>query len=273
MRLAAESAADRGAELVVLCGGDGTYMAGLTHLARAFGPRKLPTISLAPGGSSCTIARNWGRLLRDPVRHVDQVLKHAEAGGLSHTTPRTTLRVCEPAEATERVGFIFGAGMVASFFQTFYEKGGGGYGKAAPMIARIFAGSFVHAPLATRVLSPTPCKLVIHGIEHPQQAFTLVASAVITNLGLGLRVTHRGGEDPERPHLVAFALGIRACGMQYVRVLQGKPLLGARIVDALVPDFELRFPEGTGAYVLDGDLFFRSRVCVRAGPKIRVLSL
>ena len=52
-------------DAVVLGGGDGSYMAGVTALVRSFEaagrtPDALPPIALAPGGTVSTVARNWG---------------------------------------------------------------------------------------------------------------------------------------------------------------------------------------------------------------------
>ena len=49
-----------GVDRVVLCGGDGTFMAGLSALV-ASGVDPLPEICLAPGGTVATVARNLGQ--------------------------------------------------------------------------------------------------------------------------------------------------------------------------------------------------------------------
>lgn len=268
---ACESVAADPPDLVILCGGDGSAMAGVTHLHRAFGARALPAVCLASGGHSCTVARNWGALRQDPRRHVAEVLDLASSGRLRAAT-RPTLRV-EDANGAARVGFIFGTGLVASFFEAFYENGGGGYAEAARMVAHIVTGSFVGGKLARRVLSPMPATLLVEGAPHPEDAFTLIVCAVVPDLGLHLRVTHRAGEDPRRPHLVASNLGIVDCGKQYGRVLRGRPLMAPRTVDRLAANFEIRFGKGHGAYVLDGDLLRTTGVAVRAGPPLRVVSL
>jgi diacylglycerol kinase family enzyme len=255
--------------LVVFCGGDGSAMAGVTHLHTAYGDRPLPTVCLAPGGNSCTVARNWGRLVRDPRQHLQQVLALARAGKLPSAT-RPTLRVRD--DSSTRIGFIFGTGLVASFFEAFYEKGGGGYPEASRMIAKIFLGSFVGGKLARRVLSPMPCELRVEGRAHPHPAFTLIVAAVVRNLGLQLIVPHRAGEDPSRPHLVASSLDIVDCGLQYPRVLRGRPLIHPQTVDQLVACFEVGFG-ATGHYVLDGDLIATRNVRVEAGPQVRIASL
>src|SRR4051812_37538294 len=60
---ACRAIASEGSDCVVLSGGDGTFMAGVTELARAFGdsedsPAKLPVLALLPGGTVATVARN-----------------------------------------------------------------------------------------------------------------------------------------------------------------------------------------------------------------------
>jgi len=261
--------AEQNPPLVIFCGGDGTAMAGTTRLLEAFGNRPLPPVAFASGGNSCTVARNWGLLHADPRRHLTELLAHARTDAL-HIVHRPTLHV--HANDGTRTGFIFGTGLVASFFEAFYENGGGGYAEASRMIARIVAGSFVGGSLARRVLSPMPCALRIDGRLHPSDAFTLIVSSVVRDLGLRLHVTHRAAEDPMRPHLVASSLGIVDCGLQYGRVLRGRPLLHPRTVDQVVSHFEVDFLR-MGSYVLDGDLLSARRVVVEAGPGLRVASL
>ena len=99
---------------------------------------------------------------------------------------------------------------------------------------------------------------------------SLLCASVVRDLGLGMRLTRRAGEEHDRFHVVATPLGPRALGPQMPLVLAARPLLGPR-VDALAKELVLRFPEGTGAYVLDGDLFHADAITVTAGPAIDVL--
>src|SRR5579871_2086539 len=56
----ARDVAARGTRAVILAGGDGSHMAGVSALARAFEGRP-PPVALAPGGTVCTVARQLGR--------------------------------------------------------------------------------------------------------------------------------------------------------------------------------------------------------------------
>ena len=56
------------------------------------------------------------------------------------------------------------------------------------------------------------------------------------------------------------------------RVLSARPLRDPKI-DTLAERLTLRFPEGRGAYVLDGDLIRSDVVDVTAGPTLRIVDV
>lgn len=264
----ARKIAENGAETVVLCGGDGSYMAGVTALARAFGEDRMPKVAFAPGGTVSTVARNWGmggRLDRYAKRILGSVLD-----GTARETTRPTLRVRDDAGG-DRIGFIFGAGLVAQFFDEYNAAPVQGTSGAARIVAKIFAGSFVGGRLARKILTPVPATITIDGERAPASAYSLVAASVVKDLGLHMHLLHRAGDDPERVHLVASPLGPLLLGPQMPLVLAGKPLHGRNHVDTLCRTFELRF-DRTRSYVLDGDTLRAGTVTVSAGPRLRVLT-
>jgi len=264
----ARALAERGTDAVILAGGDGSYMAGTTALVAAFGD-SLPRVAFAPGGTVSTVARNWGFRGRE-ARYATRIVE-AIAEGNAHLTRRPTLRVRDD-DGGDRVGFIFGAGLVASFFDAYYAGGALGYGAAASIVARVFAGSFYGGALASRVLARTPAALAVDRRTVTPRAFSLVAASVVRDLGLHMRVLYRAGERADRFHLVASPLPARALGPQLPRVLLGRRLKGEGHVDALAEEAELTFDGGRGSYVLDGDVFSTSRVRVSAGPVLDYLS-
>jgi diacylglycerol kinase (ATP) len=261
--------ASRGTDAVVLAGGDGSYMAGTSALARAFGER-LPPVAFAPGGTASTVLRNWG--YEGPMHAYARRVVLAAARGGGRITMRPTLRVRDDA-GRDALGFIFGAGLVASFFDAYYASPVQGYGGAAAIVARIFAGSFVGGELARRILEPVPMSLTVDGRECDKKAFSLVAASVVRNLGLHMMLLYRAAEANDAVHIVASPLGARALGPQMPRVLRGQRLRGEGHVDTLAKAAILRFAgEGPGAYVLDGELLRACEVRVGPGPLIRHLS-
>jgi diacylglycerol kinase family enzyme len=222
---AVSAIAARGSDLVVLSGGDGTFMAGVTALARAFGEERLPRLALLPGGTVATVARNWG-MAGDPVALLERLLRHRHR---LRFTSRPTLRVAETTAGVagdERVGFIFGTGLVASFFDVYYAQGARGHAGAARIVARVFAESFWGGALARRVLDPLPCSIEVEGRRLAPDAWSLVCAAVVRDLGIHMLVTYRAGEDPGRPHLVASPLPSRRLGPRAPLVLAGRCIGG-----------------------------------------------
>ncbi len=306
---AAREIIEWGADRVVLCGGDGTLMAGVSALRHVDEHVELPEIVVAPAGTVATVARNWGQRAdvldtvvratageRPRVRLVSPTLQVTwkyngsrtdfSTSGVSEErdgsrtlevaeTPRKrregspTLGVSERS-SERRVGFILGTGLVAHFFEKYYARGGGGYARAASIVARTFTGSFLGDAYSRSVLDPLPCRLTVDGSELAPTAFSLVVTSVVRNLGLGMRVTHRAAEDPERPHLVASPLSARKLGPQAPRVLLARALKGADNFDGLYTELRIEFPEARGPWVLDGDVFFSNTVQVSAGPCVRV---
>ncbi len=291
---AAEEIAREVPDAVVLAGGDGSYMAGVTALSRAFaaagrGEDVLPPIALAPGGTVSTVARNWGFKggglfsggTRDASTYTWRLLD-AMSAGRAKEHARPTLR-CAGDDET-RIGFIVGAGLVSRFFEVYEEEGARGYRGAASIVARIFAGSFAKGRLAERVLSPVACSIAIDGVRVPFDETSLVCASVVPNLGIGMRLLYRAGESMERFHVVATPLGPSRLGPQLPLVLAGRALVGARNVDTLAGELTLRFfrdgdggdqdiGSNDGAYVLDGELFRAEILRVTAGPVLRILSV
>lgn len=265
---AARAIAGDGARAVVLAGGDGTYMAGLTALRRAFGESKLPPIALAPGGTVSTVARNHG--MRGPLPAYAARAIDAACAQPPRVVAVPTIHVTDDAGG-DRIGFIFGAGLVARFFDLYEAGGARGYAGAARIVARIFASSFVAGDTARRVLTPAPARLVVDNEEQPARAYSLIVAAAVKDLGLGMRVTYRAGSDRSRVHLVASALGPRALGPQMPLVLFGRRLRGAMHVDALAREATLDLEDARAPYVLDGDVFHARRIGVRAGPEISLV--
>jgi diacylglycerol kinase family enzyme len=277
---ATRTIAGRGSSGVVIAGGDGSYMAGVTALARAYGDRALPPIAFAPGGTVGTVARNWGgRRWGWGAKGAGRILR-AIAAGEGRTVPRPTLHVTDDRGA-DHVGFIFGAGLVAGFFDEYYAAPVQGYAGAASIVAQVFVQSFVGGRLAKRVLDPVAATLTVDGREAEPRRWSLVMASVIRDVGLHMRVTPRAGETPGAFHVVASPLEPRGLGPQMPLVLAGKPLRGHGHVDVpAAREVTLRFDgtprehgsEGGESYVLDGDVLRAHEVRVGAGPSIDVVS-
>jgi diacylglycerol kinase (ATP) len=267
---AAEVMAQEGATAVVLAGGDGSTMAGVTALRRAFG-EVLPPVAIAAAGTVGVIARNLrdGGGERDPVALVRAVGR----GEVRETMTTPTLRVHDDAGG-DRVAFIFGTGLVARFFEVYDAAPRQGLGMAGWLAGRAFAGSFVGTPFARRMLSPVGATLRVDGVPCSSRSrareWSLVLASVVRDVGLGIRATYRAGERADRFHVVASTQSPRGLAMQVPRVLTGRAMAGIDAVDALVAELQVTFDTPDG-YVLDGDALRAREVRIEAGPVVRVL--
>ncbi|AKT43381.1 diacylglycerol/lipid kinase family protein [Chondromyces crocatus] len=268
-----QSIADRGTDLIVFSGGDGSYMAGITALTRTLGDDALPPIALLPGGTVSTVARNWG-MTGDPAELLERLLDQVRRGTAPlDFEPRPTLRVhATTTEGVEaRTGFIFGTGLVAKFFDLYYAGGAEGYTTAARITARVLLESFFDGAYARQVLDPLPCRIEVDGRPLAPASWSLVVASVVPDLGLNMRVTYRAGEDPQRLHCVASPLPSRQLSPRITRVLSGRSIGGDGHFDDLAHRLAIQ-AEGGFPYILDGDRLQARRVEVTAGPLLRLVS-
>ncbi len=268
----ARALSERGAGCVVLAGGDGSHMAGLSALSRAFGGA-MPRVALAPGGTVGIVASQVGGGGRGSAGARATRLLRAVCQGtaVERTTP--TLRVRDDAGG-DRVAFIFGAGLVARFFDVYDAQPQQGVGVAARLAGRALLGVLVGSEFSRTLLTPVACALEVDGQPRAPRAWSLVLASVVKDVGLGIRATYRAGERSDRFHAVASTRTPRGLAMQVPKVLTGRAMGrqdgGTDQVDALVKVMRVRF-EASGTYVVDGDVVRAREVTVEAGPVVRVM--
>lgn len=250
-------------DTLAICGGDGSYMAGLTAVGHVYGEDPLPRIALVPAGTVSTVARNFG-IAGSPVKALERIVALHRAGVLPTRRHRAL-------KANGRVGFIFGTALVANFFDLYYARGGSGYADAARIAGRTFLESFLGGPYARRILEPVSCRMEIEGLTLSQPRYSLVCCATVRNVGLHMLVNYRAGERDDALHLVASSLPPSRLGPQMFRVLAGKRIRGPGHFDGLVRDFSVMFPESR-AWVLDGDVLHDRVIRVTPGPSFEVVT-
>lgn len=246
--------------VVAICGGDGTGMFALSALRTLAGGRDLPPVALLPAGTVNTIAKSLG--MRDRPEQllgalVDRVARGAPPRSRTHAT----------LVANERVGFIFGAGLVSNFFALYNDSAAAGRLWAAAQVGRIFVGSFVGSRFAARIIAPTPVRLVVDGVPCPLERVSLLLASTLVDVGLGLKVTYRADEALDAFHIVGTDLPPSHLGPQLPRVLTGRRLRAEPLLDTLAREVLLELPEGSKT-LLDGELFPGGSVRLQAGPRV-----
>lgn len=272
----ASFAAD-GVPLVATCGGDGTTMAVVTELVRAYGPQHLPSLLLLRGGSVNTIARNL-QIRGRPERLLARALQRLRAPAdlaLWPGWPQDLLRVrdrLQGRDGPERFGCLLAAAMGARFLELHLASPRQSLAEAVALTLRTVASTLVPGggALARRLFAETEARLWIEGEPVPQDRFRLLLAATVPDVGLGMRVAWQAGRVPGRLHVVASGLAIGSMARQLGRVRRGEPLDGAPHVDRLAASVRVRFVQPQ-PYTLDGDLFRAEEIEVEVGPRLWIL--
>jgi diacylglycerol kinase family enzyme len=255
--------AEDGVDLVAACGGDGTNLATVTELVRAYVPDELPRIAMLRGGTVNTIARNLGIGGR-PEELLARLVVALRSGRVA-TFEQDLLSV------DGRYGFLFASLMGARFLEAYYHGAmTPGPASAALLAVRTAASSLVQGPFAGALFAPTPIALTVDGEQLPDARYRLLVASVVPDVGIGMRVAWRAGREPRRFHLVASGISTTSMALQLPRVITGQPLDGEPHVDRLATRVRVRF-DAPLSYTLDGDLFAARELDLAIGPRIRVV--
>lgn len=258
--------AAEGVELVAVCGGDGTNLATLTELVRAYGAASLPLprFAILRGGTVNTIAGNLG--IRGRPEELLARLVVAVRRGHVATVEQDLLSV------DGRYGFLFASLMGARFLEAYYRNATPGLAWAALLAVRTAASSLVQGSFAGWLFAPTAVELTVDGVRLPDERYRLLVVSVVPDVGIGMRVAWQAGTQARHFHLLASGLSTTSMALQLPRVLTGRPLQSESWphVDRLAARVHVRFAEPQ-SYTLDGDLFSARELTLAIGPRIAIV--
>ena len=251
-----------GIDVLGVVGGDGCNLYALTAATRIYGAA-LPPIAMLKGGSINTVSRYLG--LRGEPEGLLLRLIEARAAGALATVSVPTLRV------NDKVGFVFGGGLVANFYDMFYQGRGKGIGDVVALVSRCFVAALAETQLSRQLFAPVLARITADGRELPPRACTLMMASTIDNL-LGFRVTYRAREEAGAFHLVASENHHRRLARQFYRAFLGRPLTGERHFDGVVREARIEF-DRPRKYMVDGDLFEADAITLSPGPTLSIVKL
>lgn len=252
--------AQRGVNLVVVDGGDGTIREVLTRLPEAFGER-LPRLAIVPSGKTNALALDIGTPLGTSL---ESLMAAALAGRA--TKSRTCLEVIRDGHTEpERRGFLLGlAAFVRATELAQKHHGLGLFDNAA--IAMTLAGAAVQTIAGFGEGSwrrGEAADLSFAG-EGSKDWFLVLAST-LKRLPLGLKPF---GEPRDGLKVLAVAAPPRRLIRAVPSVLAGRAeewLSAAGYQTHDVGGFDAAFE---GDFVLDGEIFRGGRLTVREGPRL-----
>lgn len=252
-----------GVELLAVIGGDGTLMAVLTHLLHACPFATLPLLTIIPGGTTNTAAKDLGTRgwPQKVLRRLGERLSGPSSG--SALRQRPILKI-EHADMEPVYGMVFGAGAVAAAIDFSHRrvKRLGITGERESSIAFV---RFVGAALLGQSdgpLGPTRIAIRADGEAGTADDYLLLLASTLERQVLGMRPYWSA--EPAPLHFTAIRHRPRSLWRALPSVLRGRPgplLTPERgYLSRNLETVELTLD---GPYVVDGEIH---RADSAAGP-------
>ncbi len=246
----ANELAQRGIEHVGIVGGDGTASATVTALASAYGTRPLPSLSMLRGGTQNTIAGSLGGKRATTLRLLAGMINE-----LSAARPALMQRPC--LRVGDRLGFLFGTGVMAGYLDVYNRSNGGRPTPltAAAVLVHAAASAMINGPKIQSILNETELQVQFEGGHYECANYVTVGASTVPHLGLGFRLFFRAFESQEHFHLIAVHGKRPAVAAELPRVFAGLGLSPKVARQTLSRRAQISSPKGDFLYFVDGDLY------------------
>jgi diacylglycerol kinase family enzyme len=214
-----------------------------------------------------TIANALGVPRAAPERLLARAVRGLRERGALDTLERPTLDV------GGRLGFLFGAGVFATFLDAYYAHGPDPTPlTAARTLGGLAASVAVRGPLARRLVQPIDVAIDAPGFAHVGRCMA-IAAGVVDQVGLGFRPFPRAFSRADAFELLALRTAPLRTVAVLPRVRLGLPLTEPDATSALLREAALRARDGAPLhYMVDGDLADApdGTLHLRVGPRVRV---
>jgi diacylglycerol kinase family enzyme len=229
---------DERPDIIALHGGDGSLHRALTALGRVFGDEPLPPLALLGGGTMNVVAASLGMSKR-PLAVLGALTESVRSGMPLPTIRRRCLRI------GDRLGFVFGNGLMSNFLAEYYSEKGYGTSRALWLMARTFFSTLVRGPFARRVFKRFEGEVRVDGTLLPGRRFVGIGAATVREVGLGFKLNHRADDDPERFGVLAIHAAPLALVVDLLAVHDGRGIAPSRAFSAVASTLELDAKAGT----------------------------
>lgn len=247
--------AQRGVDVIVLDGGDGTVQHALTQVMRDSLPGYRPWLAPLRGGRTNTIAGDLGAA-RNPVRGLTALLTEIESGRMAERiVERPVLRV----EIDEGVhyGLFLGFGMLHRAVRLVHEAFPPGRSRgtlgAGVLTASLVLRSALE-PQAGGILTPDDIEIVLDGQSRGQMSLRLAMVTTLRRLFFGIEPFW--GREPAPLRVSLGEARVQRIGRVALGILRGRPGPFVRPENGYhshnVHRLEARLD---GGLILDGELF------------------
>jgi diacylglycerol kinase family enzyme len=265
-----QTIADHAVEKVAVVGGDGTASVTLTSLWKAYGDRPLPSISFLRGGTMNTVANSLGISRRNPGWLLENTLKAWSTSNGSKLRARPTLRV------GDRLGFLFGTGLMYGYLAEYYAAGNGQPTPvtAATVLARGVGSALVKGQTFERILQPRRLQVVFSSGHWETRNYMTIGAGTVVQAGLGFQPFYRAFERDDHFHLLAVKGRPHSVVVDMPRIWLGKGFRPKTAEETTTEWAELSCADGAFGYFVDGDLLTApGQLSLGVGPRFDILRI
>ncbi|HEX5656021.1 MAG TPA: diacylglycerol kinase family protein [Polyangiales bacterium] len=245
---AIDEVAHEGATTVGVLGGDGTASATLTALWHAYGEKPKPKIAFLRGGTMNTVASSMGISHKQPSELLRRALGATESPELARVRSRPVMVV------GDRLGFLFGTGVWHGYLAETYKHGQPTRLINATTLVRAISSAAVNGETFQRIFQPTPIEVRFAGGTWAAHPYLTVAAGTVADVGFGFRPFHRVFQTERGFQILAIQGGPVAVLKDLPRVFLARGFDPRTAHDQITPWAELRSPQGTFGYSVDGDV-------------------
>ena len=239
---------ERGAEVLAICGGDGSYHCTLTGFRAVYGDAPLPLLLPLRAGTINYVADAIGGRRGGPEQVLARVVRDYRRGRVYETTERDVIRV-----NGSEYGFVLSFGTAVNYLRTYYSLEKQGTLQAARLLARLIISALTGTHIARAVFQAVTADVECDGEPVPFRQFTFFFAATVDRIALGFRPTYLGSRKRGYMHLLGGPIPAMRLIRRVIRVYRGFPTGEPMLFDNLGRRATIRFfrPE---AYMLDGDI-------------------
>jgi diacylglycerol kinase family enzyme len=261
---AAEEFKQADIDILGINGGDGTIHVTLTAFAQVYGDSPLPRVAILPGGTLNTIAAGIG-LRGKPGDVLYEVIERYHQGEELRCVERNLLRV------GDKVGFIFGNGLVANFLEAYYATGKPSPATGAKLVAHAVLGAIFRTALAKRLFKRWVGQVSVDGEGWARHDFSTITGATVTEIGIGFKPFYRTLERPDHFAILGIHCSPVSLALELGRIHRGQAIRRDKVISQVARTVTLASEEPF-SYTIDGDLYSGAReLTLSAGPRVKLV--
>lgn len=262
LRRDARKVLERGYRYLAINGGDGTNHQVLTAFGEVSEGRSLPRISLLRGGTMNNVTDSL-KIRGTPMSILGQLCATVASGSQPKLTRRAMLRVAD-GEA-ERLGFIFGTGLMANFLKAYYASGETSPRTAAWMAAKVCASVAMKGAIYRQLSNKENHTIHIDNELWIEKHLFSLMCATTEEVGLGLSPFTNAGRNPDRFCALAIEGPLLSIVAALPAIWCASPMTMRGFEERLPQQLTVQLPRKFD-YSIDGDLYVAERICLSMGP-------